>query len=77
MDMTPTWDLKATLTQSACLAHAGVMCQSCRDSCEVEAITFGFSAHNIAVPTINNDLCTGCGECERSCPEQAIKIDHH
>jgi len=31
--------------------------------------------HKLAHPMANEDICTGCGTCARSCPESAIQVE--
>jgi len=70
------WSVKATLSDG-CMAERGVSCQLCRDSCEVEAISFNWHeapVRGVPVPRIDAALCTGCGACARPCPSQAIEV---
>ncbi|MEN8130121.1 MAG: 4Fe-4S dicluster domain-containing protein [Pseudomonadota bacterium] len=60
----------AALDVAACLAWSGVVCMSCRFSCTWRAITL--DAHNR--PSIDAEICTGCGLCVGVCPKQAITV---
>lgn len=65
----------ATITiDEQCLAANSIYCQSCRDVCDENAITFDFFSQSIPTPEINNDACTSCGACISSCPQSAIHI---
>lgn len=63
----------------SCLAKQKTHCQSCKDVCDVRAIsmpwpetaTFG----SIQVPVIKLDDCTSCGACISICPSQSITIN--
>jgi ferredoxin-type protein NapF len=77
------WDLVAEIVKDAsasvsldgaCMAYQGVMCQSCKDVCDVRAVKLNYSALGMPVPEVNNELCTGCGACVSVCPTSAIKI---
>ncbi len=62
-----------------CLAQHGVVCRSCGDACEPEAIIFNWGnpkngARGVATPTVNNDLCNGCGACISICPNDALTM---
>ncbi|RDI60721.1 4Fe-4S dicluster domain-containing protein [Microvirga subterranea] len=65
----------AVISQS-CLALRGVACMSCRDSCPSGAVRFELALGG-ARPRIDAHGCTGCGECVRTCPADAIRIGPH
>ncbi len=68
------WHQAPTINDQ-CLAQKGVVCRSCEEACEPEAINF-LTKHirGVAAPTINNDLCNGCGACISICPNDALTI---
>ena len=45
-------------------------CESCVDSCPLEAIEM---KDDVAV--IDDDTCTDCGACVDACPVEAITVD--
>ena len=51
-----------------CVAHEGVICNSCKEPCIDDAILF----NGMFNPIIDEDKCTGCGFCMARCPTQAI-----
>jgi ferredoxin-type protein NapF len=55
-----------------CLAHAGVVCESCRDGCESRAIRFTPAPGRVPIPALELERCTGCGACVGVCPAHAI-----
>ena len=57
-----------------CLTLNQVLCRSCEDSCEFQAISFKPERDGIPTPSVNPDLCNGCGECFHLCPADAIKM---
>ncbi|MCP4407696.1 MAG: 4Fe-4S dicluster domain-containing protein [Gammaproteobacteria bacterium] len=61
----------AVLDAATCLAWAGVVCMSCRFSCTWRAIAL--DTHNR--PSIDAEICTGCGLCVGVCPKQAIAVE--
>lgn len=68
---TQPWQRVATIAQT-CLTYQGITCRSCQDVCEPYAIKFQLRLGGIAQPVLDQDSCTGCGSCIRSCPVQAI-----
>jgi len=66
------WKVKAVITEF-CINYQGTVCQMCSQSCHDNAIKFKVRAEG-AIPEIDLDECTGCGECFRSCPKRAIDI---
>jgi ferredoxin-type protein NapF len=51
-----------------------VVCASCRDQCEQDAIRLRHRVGGVAVPEIIAGACTGCGACQAGCPGRAIRI---
>ncbi|MBK1698901.1 ferredoxin-type protein NapF [Rhodovibrio salinarum] len=70
------WDWVARIG-SGCLATNGIVCQTCGDVCDYDAIPFAPEESGPPVPWLNPDSCTGCGACVAACPAQVIKIVHH
>jgi ferredoxin-type protein NapF len=65
------WQKKA-LIETTCLANKNIYCRSCAESCEAQALTFQIGIS--AVPTIDHELCNGCGACVAPCPTKAIEV---
>ncbi|MFD2230337.1 ferredoxin-type protein NapF [Alkalimarinus sediminis] len=70
---------QAPMISAQCLTHQGVVCRSCGDVCEPEAITFIWGspengARGVATPSVDNDLCSGCGACIGVCPSKALTM---
>lgn len=62
----------AQVTPHLCLAHHNTLCTVCSERCPVAgAITLADGK-----PTVNEDVCTGCGMCRYVCPapENAILL---
>jgi ferredoxin-type protein NapF len=57
----------------SCFALRGVACMSCRDACPTGAVRFELAVGG-ARPRISTDACTGCGDCSRACPADAIRV---
>lgn len=58
----------------ACLALQGVICMSCRDACEPQAIRFRPRQGGVFTPEIISAACTGCGACLPPCPAGALSL---
>lgn len=70
----PAFPWRAQLTE-ACLALANVHCQSCQEACEVAAIRFRPALGKPPQPTLDADLCNGCGACLAVCPADALRLE--
>lgn len=65
------WHKKAVI-HDTCLANQKIVCRSCAESCEAQALTFQIGIS--ALPKIDIDLCTGCGACVAPCPTKSIVV---
>lgn len=57
-----------------CLAARGVVCRSCGEHCEPQAIRFQLLPAGKSPPLIDDARCDACGECVRVCPAQALSL---
>ena len=72
------------IDQKNCLNFQGLRCDVCYRVCPLidEAITLEIDrnrrtgVHARFIPTVDSDVCTGCGKCEQACvlEEAAIKV---
>jgi ferredoxin len=69
----PSPDTFAQINAS-CLTSQGVFCRTCSEACEPDAITFTPAVGCAPIPQINEDACTGCGECVGICPANALVL---
>ena len=67
------WKLKAKIL-APCLSLNAVICRSCGEACEVEAIKFKLEVGGIARPLLDLEKCNGCGECFVACPDNSVQI---
>jgi ferredoxin-type protein NapF len=67
------WDYVANITDD-CFAKNSISCRSCQDACEPAAIRFQLKIGGAAEPSIDTELCSGCGACVAVCPKQAVSI---
>ncbi len=70
---TSPWTMKAHIGD-ACLAAQQVICTSCAEQYEADAISFTPLVGAVAQAQINLHACTGCGACVASCPGQTIEV---
>jgi ferredoxin-type protein NapF len=59
-----------------CFSERGVICRSCGEACEIQAIHFKQVVGGVTHVVMNTDSCNGCGECVSICPANAITIKH-
>lgn len=57
-----------------CVAARGIACSSCSDPCEPRALRVRPLPGGRALPVIDTALCTGCGDCVRVCPVDALAL---
>jgi len=69
----PPMQFGLEVTES-CLAKKQVVCQSCGDACEAQAIGFAPQLGTVPVPRIDGDSCTSCGACVAACPQDALRV---
>lgn len=67
------WHHKIKVTEK-CLPYQGVICRSCYESCDEDAIKFTLVAGKIAEPQVSLKNCNGCGFCVAICPVDAIQV---
>lgn len=67
------WDLSVDILAS-CLSLNAVVCRSCGDHCDTNAISFRLQTGGVSIPEIKQENCTGCGACLYVCPKDAIAI---
>lgn len=66
------WRLKAHIDED-CLGGQGVFCRQCIEQCGVHAIHLAGDASS-CLPTIDVQICNGCGACFVQCPASAISL---
>ncbi|WP_284155361.1 4Fe-4S dicluster domain-containing protein [Sulfuricystis multivorans] len=58
-----------------CIAYLqNVVCRSCGDACDAQAIRFSPRLGGAALPLVIAERCTGCGDCLPVCPAGAITL---
>lgn len=72
----------AVIDSHNCIAFWGIQCDACYRACPIlgEAITIEYQKnsrtgkHSFMKPVVHNDVCTGCGLCERACVTEKASI---
>lgn len=72
----------AVVDEQSCIAYWGIQCDACYRACPLlgEAIKIEYTRnertgkHSLMKPIINNDVCTGCGLCEKACVTEKAAI---
>mgnify|MGYP000156021161 CR=1 FL=1 len=72
---TKPWLISATIDNETCLASQGIECRSCYDPCEVRAIKMTPLLSGVSTPSLDANLCTGCGACFAICPGNSISMN--
>ncbi|MCH9740951.1 MAG: ferredoxin-type protein NapG [Epsilonproteobacteria bacterium] len=65
----------AVVHKESCIAFWGIQCDACYRACPLldEAITLEYTKnertgkHAYLLPVVHDDICTGCGLCEKAC----------
>jgi ferredoxin-type protein NapF len=69
----PPWNIYAHIN-SRCLINNMVICSTCVEQCDKEAIVLPKFVDRDKAPRVLTELCNGCGACFNSCPVHAIDI---
>ena len=67
------WSQRASI-ESGCLSLNGIVCRSCGDACDTDAISFKLQTRGRATPLLDTERCNGCGECLAVCPNDSISL---
>lgn len=65
-----------------CIAYLGIQCDACYRACPLidKAIYLEYKSnqrtgkHSMILPMVANDICTGCGKCEKACVTEIASI---
>ena len=67
----PPWNVQVSINEN-CLLCSNVLCRTCGEQCDREAIIFPKTLHEGQPPEILSEQCDGCGACYGTCPVNAI-----
>jgi ferredoxin len=60
--------------QHNCVVYTdGTLCGACSEHCPTQAVTMVPYKDDLTIPSINPDICVGCGGCEYVCPAKPSK----
>jgi ferredoxin-type protein NapF len=68
------WPYKADFGDRCLAAMHHVVCQSCGDACDTYGVRFIPTFRGVPNPTLDIELCTGCGACVAVCPAAAVNV---
>lgn len=71
------WQVKAVIVMDKCITTQHVICRTCGEFCDADAIQFLPQVGGVATPTLNASKCTGCGACIKVCPSSAVTIQQN
>ncbi|MDR2836426.1 MAG: 4Fe-4S binding protein [Bacteroidales bacterium] len=54
----------------------GTSCGACSEHCPTQAVKMKPYKDGLTIPTINKDICVGCGGCEYICPVRPFRAIH-
>lgn len=72
----PIWSRTAVINDQ-CLAKNAVICRTCEDQCDQQAIQFKLHTGGRSTPIVSLEDCNGCGACGAcyaTCPTKSIQI---
>lgn len=69
----PAWSIRAFIGDE-CLVQKNVLCQTCAELCEYDAIHFHSEKGRLPFPKLTIENCNGCGACYSPCPTRAITL---
>ncbi len=72
-DAQSAWRI-SVIVGEGCLSARGIICRSCGDVCDEDAIRFRLRLGGVALPELDQELCNACGACISKCPEQVINL---
>lgn len=65
---------RSIVIEETCLTRMGVVCRSCGEHCDAQAIRFTPQPGGVAMPSVAASSCTGCGACVAVCPNAAVRV---
>ncbi|MDR0825199.1 MAG: 4Fe-4S dicluster domain-containing protein, partial [Prevotella sp.] len=70
---------RVTFNEDICIVHTEeTNCGACAEHCPTQAVSMipYDKAEGLTIPSINPDICIGCGGCEYICPVRPHRAIH-
>ncbi len=65
----------AEIDKTQCLAYMGGLCRACFVACPLQGTAIRLDqVTGVWKPIVNSNVCTGCGLCEKTCPQEPSAI---
>lgn len=73
LDASHDWPWRARVKDD-CLSMNAITCRTCQDVCEHDAIRFRPAIGGRSIPSVDLELCNGCGNCVGFCPSSSLEL---
>lgn len=68
---------KVVFIKDNCIVHTdGTSCGACSEHCPTQAVSMVPYKNGLTIPSVNPDICVGCGGCEYVCPVRPYRAIH-
>lgn len=65
---------KVVFVRENCIVHTdGTSCGACSEHCPTQAVSMIPYQEGLTIPSVNADICVGCGGCEYVCPVRPFR----
>ena len=65
---------RVVFVRDNCIVHTdGTSCGACSEHCPTQAVSMVPYKNGLTIPSVNPDICVGCGGCEYVCPVRPFR----